>query len=373
MKLRKILKKVCLAILLSALFYVLSCAPSLKLVKDNFYGYDGLSSELTRLKTNFSDILYVESIGKTHEGRSVFVVKIGKDGLNRVDKPAIMAIFTEHSGEHDITNLAIGIIDYLAKNYGEDRRVTDLLNQIDVWILPMMDPDGVEYDLSGAVKPFSWHKNRRPTGEDTFGVNLNRNWGHIGERSIPEDLAEDLADKKGQDYAGENPFSENETQAVRDFLLGHRNIKIFIDYHSGYAGFLQGGTGCSSSISRNGEPDQETQNRCEEIIERFAKEISNPKDKRPAFVAVTKERDVAKIIKNYAPWYIRPFLPKKLPPAPPGVSGEWVYGELGIMAIGVEIFRDSGFFRGLPESMDELIENQVRGILFLLDILSEEI
>lgn len=300
------------------------------------------------------------------------MVKVGKEGLNRVDKPAFMAIFTEHGGEHDVTNLAIGIIDHLAKNYGEDRSVTDLLNQTDVWILPMMDPDGVEYDLSGAVKPFSWHKNRRPTGEDTFGVNLNRNWGHIGERSIPEDLARDLADKKGQDYSGENPFSENETQAVRDFLFDHPNIKIFIDYHSGYAGFLQGGAGCFSSRPQKERLNLESQDRCEEIIEGFAKEISNPKDKRPAFVAVTNERDVVKALRNYAPVYIRPFIPKEIPQAP-GVSGEFVYGQLGIMSIGVEIFRDMGFFKKLPKSKDELIENQIRGILFLMDILSEEI
>ena len=64
------------------------------------------------------------------------------------------------------------------------------------------------------------------------------------------------------------------------------------------------------------------------------------------------------------------FLPKSTLAA--GGSADWVYGELGIMAFGVEIFRDSDFFKRLSESKDELIRNQIRGFLFLLDILSDK-
>lgn len=66
------------------------------------------------------------------------------------------------------------------------------------------------------------------------------------------------------------------------------------------------------------------------------------------------------------------FPPKSIPPAP-GTSGEWVYGELGIITFGFEILRDGDFFQKLPESKDELIRNQIRGILFLLNVLSDKL
>ncbi len=358
-------------LLLISLFLLFNsgCGPSLMLVKKNFYNYDNLSSELKKLHTN-SDIVTVQSIGKTYEGRSIFAVRVSGNVPTANNKPALMAIFTEHGDEHDVTDIAIGIIRHLAENYGKDERVTDLLNRKEVWVVSMMNPDGVEYDLSGEVKPFRWRKNRRPTGEGTYGVDLNRNWGHKWEAPIPEKLAKDLKNKKSDFYAGEKPFSEKETQAVRDFILTHPNIKMFIDYHSGSAPFLQGGTGFPIPPFESGGLPPKHRKRYEEIAQKFAEEISNPNDKRPPFI-VSKERDVAKTVKKYAPWYIKFFIPKSIPAAP-GTSGEWVYGELGVMCIGLEIFRDSDFFKRLPESKNELIKNQIRGFLFLLDILSDE-
>lgn len=371
MESHKTLTKIGLLLLTSILFFSSGCGHSLQVVKNNFYDYNGLSSELTKLHTEFQEIVSMQPIGKTYEGRSIFAVRITGNVSNQNNKPALMAIFTQHGDEHDVTDLAVGIIKYLADNYGKDKRVTDLLNQKEVWIVPMMNPDGVEYDLSGAVKPFSWRKNRRPTGEGTYGVDLNRNWGRKWDASIPEDLAKDLSDKNSPFYAGEEPFSEKETQAMRDFLLSHPNITIFVDYHSGSAGFLQGGVGFPIPCSEEKEDmPPRHKKRYEEIAEKFAREISNPKDKRPGFI-VNKECDVAKTVKKYAPWYIKPFVPKSLPIAP-GTSGEWVYGELGIMVFGVEIMRDEDFFERLPESKNELVENQVRGVLFSLDVLSDE-
>lgn len=368
MKLKTVIS---LLFILLVLFLGSGCGPSLTLVKNNFYNYDKLSLELTRLHTSYSDIVNVLPIGKTYEGRSIFAVKIGGNATTSGSKPALMAIFAEHSAEHEVTDIALGIIQYLGQNYGKDIRVTDLLNLNEVWIVPMMNPDGVEYDLSGSVKPFSWHKNRRPTGESTYGVNLNRNWGHKWNAPVPEDLKKDLGNKKSPVYAGEKPFSEKETLALRDFLLAHPNIRIFIDYHSGYAPFMQGGVGFPIPRSENAELPPIHRKRYEEIAQKFAEKISNPNDSRPPFI-ISKERDIAKLIKGHAPWYIKPFIPKSIPALPPGTSGEWVYGELGIMVFGVEIFRDGGFFKRLPDSKNELVNCQVNGFLFLLENLSND-
>ena len=218
----KVMRRIATIFLISLLLLIASgCGPSLKLVKSNFYSYDGLSSELKEVQSNYPSILTVESIGKTYEGRSIFAIRLSGEKSTKCKKrPALMAIFTEHAGEHDVTSLAVGIVKYFAKGHGKDKRITKLLNEKEIYIVPMMNPDGVEYDLSGEVKPFTWRKNRKPVDEKIYGVDLNRNWGYKWD-AVPKELKEQYYNPNNDYYHGEKPFSENETKAIRNFLLSN--------------------------------------------------------------------------------------------------------------------------------------------------------
>lgn len=47
--------------------YILSgCGPSLRLVRNSFYSYSGLSAEIKALESGFNNIIRVEEIGKTY-------------------------------------------------------------------------------------------------------------------------------------------------------------------------------------------------------------------------------------------------------------------------------------------------------------------
>jgi len=98
----------------------------------------------------------------------------------------------------------------------------------------MVNPDGVEYD---------WRKNRAPnygpfgtTSQITsYGVDLNRNYDYRW--NLPFLLPLNymlpfLINDESWNYRGEHGFSENETQAVRDFVVSKDNIKISLSYHS---------------------------------------------------------------------------------------------------------------------------------------------
>jgi carboxypeptidase T len=93
-----------------------------------------------------------------------------------------------------------------------------------VWIVPLVNPDGLEYSIHFYRY---WRKNRRDNGRGSFGVDLNRNydfkWGLDDEGSSP------ISD--AIDYRGPSPFSEPETQAIRDLVGGH-NFKALVSYHS---------------------------------------------------------------------------------------------------------------------------------------------
>lgn len=345
------------------------CAPSLMLIKSNFYDFRQVSDHLQQIQSSYPGLVHLETLGTTCKGRAIMAARLGPPLPSGEPKPSILAIFTEHADEHDTTNLGVGILEKIVSLYEVDQGVTHLLNSSDLWIVPLMNPDGAEYDMSGIVAPMSWRKNRRPSTSDEVGVDLNRNWGRVWDSPIPKELQKDLSDPASNIYAGNQPFSENETRAVRDFLYAHREVRMFLDYHSGKAFFLQGGVGFP--IPPEGFHDPCHREVFERLAQGIADAISNPNDSRPAFV-VSKERDIGPIIRKYAPWYIRFFIPKSIPAAP-GTSGEWVYGCLGIPVFGIEIMHDSSFFYGLPKSMQDLVSAQTRGIVFLMEVISHNI
>ena len=86
----------------------------------------------------------------------------------------------------------------------------------------MVNPDGHQYSVTSQRL---WRKNRRNNGDGTFGVDLNRNYGHQwGGPGSSGDTFSDI-------YRGRSAFSEPETQAVRDFLQAHAP-KALISYHN---------------------------------------------------------------------------------------------------------------------------------------------
>ncbi len=79
-------------------------------------------------------------LGAPTKGARSFAVRIAGPSLDGGSAPALLAIFGEHGDEHDVIDLGIGLIEYLATNYGVDANITDLLDREVVWIVPMMNP-----------------------------------------------------------------------------------------------------------------------------------------------------------------------------------------------------------------------------------------
>ncbi|NIV14192.1 MAG: peptidase M14, partial [Aliifodinibius sp.] len=116
----------------------------------------------------------------------------------------------------------------LLENYGSDQEVTYLVNNRELYFVPIINPDGYVYneqtDPNGGGY---WRKNRRNNGNGSFGVDLNRNfgykWGYDNNGSSPTPSSET--------YRGTAPFSEPETQVIRDFCLNH-DFELTLNYHT---------------------------------------------------------------------------------------------------------------------------------------------
>ena len=166
------------------------------------------------------NLFKVESIGTTWEDRDIIAVTITKDVKTDKDKPALFYTGTIHAREWIGIELSLNFAKYILDHIDYEPQLNTLLDIATLYMVPCANPDGFEYSRNH----FSfWRKNRRRNQDGSFGVDLNRNF-EVG-FSPNKDTTSNV-------YSGPAPFSEPETQALRDFVLEHKNITIALDYHS---------------------------------------------------------------------------------------------------------------------------------------------
>jgi carboxypeptidase T len=191
-----------------------------------YHNYAELTSELNKLASENPDILELSVIGKTVENRDIFAVRINTDHANAQNKPALIVMGGHHAREHLSVEMPLKFINYLVTNFrNNDERVKSLIETRDIHIIPAVNPDGLEYDISGSSYRM-WRKNRSKASGSAFGVDLNRNydfqWGTGGSSSSPS----------SDTYMGPRPFSEPETQAIKKYVEEHTNITVLLSFHS---------------------------------------------------------------------------------------------------------------------------------------------
>jgi len=190
-----------------------------------YHNYTEVTDTLKEIATKNPDIARLFSIGKSSLGRELWALHLTAN-VTRTRlgaKPGAVFIGTHHAREHLSTEVPLMYAMWLAENKNRPD-VQAVLAKTDIYILPLINPDGSEYDIStGHYK--MWRKNFRKIG-NTVGVDINRNYPHnwcqVGASSNP-----------GSDtYCGPNPFSEPETQAVKKFYETVPNIKTTMSYHT---------------------------------------------------------------------------------------------------------------------------------------------
>ncbi|XP_073961556.1 carboxypeptidase B-like isoform X2 [Choristoneura fumiferana] len=177
-----------------------------------------INSFVEDLERDFPAICTVSVIGKSIEGRSIKI-----SNSNATNTPVWLdgAI---HPREWITTAVVTYIADYIVRNFHD---LSEHLTNKDWYIVPVLNPDGYEYTHT---HDRMWRKNRAIYDGHCVGVDLNRNfsygWGHNGEEGS-SDTPENVF------YRGPAPFSEPETAAVRDFILGSPTpFKVFLSFHS---------------------------------------------------------------------------------------------------------------------------------------------
>lgn len=97
---------------------------------------------LSSLAVQHADICRLNSIGRTSEGRDLWMVRISDNPDAEEDEPGVLFMGGFHGDEPPGTILCLDFIYLLLENYGQDAAITDLVNDLEIWVLPLMNPDG---------------------------------------------------------------------------------------------------------------------------------------------------------------------------------------------------------------------------------------
>lgn len=155
------------------------------------------------------------------EGRPIYYLKISDNPNTNEPEPEVLFTALHHSREPASLSQLIFFMWYLLENYNTDPDVQFLINNTEIYFIPCVNPDGYVYNYTTNPNGGGMHrKNRRNNGDGTYGVDLNRNygymWGYDNTGSSPNTSSDT--------YRGTGPFSEPETQAVRDFCITHQFV-----------------------------------------------------------------------------------------------------------------------------------------------------
>ncbi len=197
-----------------------------------YHNWPELVDEIMQAQKDHPDIVSIFSIGKSYQGRDIWVAKVSDNVATDEAQPEVLIDALHHAREHLSTEQALAVLRWLTDGYGSDGTVTRLVNSREIFIIFALNPDGLRFDLTGS--PFrAWRKNRQPnTGSTAVGTDLNRNYGYRfgccgGSSGNP----------KSTTYRGAAAFSAPETRALRDFVSsrvigGVQQIRTHITLHT---------------------------------------------------------------------------------------------------------------------------------------------
>ncbi len=200
----------------------------------NYAGYNNIGQlyqKMIEISTNYPHIAAErEIIGRTHNNRPIYMIKIS-DNPNTDEsatEPVVYYDAMHHAREPLSMMTTLYYMFWLVENYGIDSTATHLINNRELYFVPLVNPDGYAHNIATSPTGGFWRKTRTPDpyGGDCIGTDPNRNydidWYFNGS-----------TDACSQVFRGTSPFSEPCTQAIRDFVLSINPVMAFSSHSYG--------------------------------------------------------------------------------------------------------------------------------------------
>lgn len=203
-----------------------------------YHSYAEMENRILSWVAAYPEIALAETIGfSQQEQRAIYAFKISDNVSLDEDEPVVFFDGTHHACEVMGLEICLALIDTLLSNYAIDSTIADLVNNSEIWLIPLVNPDGhsaVMNDIS-----HYYRKNGRDLNNNgilyeyscndwwtcsTEGIDLNRNydwhWSAGGQ-----------SESTSYYYRGASAGSESENQAVTG-LLNRIKPQLSITYHS---------------------------------------------------------------------------------------------------------------------------------------------
>ncbi|MFN7965330.1 MAG: M14 family zinc carboxypeptidase [Acidobacteriota bacterium] len=165
----------------------------------SYHDYTALTTQLQNVASAYPNITRLVSAGKSVQGRELWWLKITDNPDSHEDEPAFKYISTMHGDEPVGTEMLLRLIDLLTQGYGTDTRATRIVNEVELWVMPMMNPDG----------------NTLSQRYNADGVDLNRDF--------PDQFQDPVDSPAGRAI---------ETQRIMNWQYGHRTM-LSANFHTG--------------------------------------------------------------------------------------------------------------------------------------------
>ena len=196
------------------------------------YTWDELNDRFDELRTQYTPIMTDRIIiGESMDGHDIWAFKVSDNPNEDEEEPEVLYTGLTHAREPVGMMNLFYFVQLLCESYGTDPELTYLVDNREMWFIPVINPDGYLYNESIQPNGGGMHrKNRRDTncGDGTNrGVDLNRNYGY----SWGANNTGSSPDPCSTTYRGTEEFSEPETAAVRDFVEDREFMNV-LHYHA---------------------------------------------------------------------------------------------------------------------------------------------
>jgi len=200
-------------------------------VRKNYPSFAQIEKRLFDLTKKYPQWTQLDTIGQTaFYKKPILMLKLSDHPRENRDKPAVLLMAGQHAREPLGTLFLLALADSLLRAERARPSNNSFLQKEEIFIIPLVNVDGYSYLIKNRVKFPFWLKNLRDNNGDGIfslavdGADLNRNydfnWGDFVD-----------VDSGSWFYKGPRPFSEPETQAIRDLAL-KKHFVLMIDYHA---------------------------------------------------------------------------------------------------------------------------------------------
>ncbi|MCS6808078.1 MAG: M14 family zinc carboxypeptidase [Bacteroidota bacterium] len=197
-----------------------------------FFRLEEIYAEFDRMHAMFPELVAApERIGASIEGRPILAYRICTARAVESYAPEVLYTALHHAREPGSASALVFYAWWLVEQYQSGNpEALYLVNHRQMYIIPVVNPDGYAFNqqrfpTGGGM----WRKNRRSNSDGSFGVDLNRNYGTLAFWNAPNNGSS--TNPRSDTYRGTEPFSEPETQAIRDFCMKHA-FRTAVNYHT---------------------------------------------------------------------------------------------------------------------------------------------